>query len=111
MIVVTQNCVNPDFKPLGMVVISHDFETTAATIRAVKDMMELLKKEAPQGTTHLFNFRCEFQPGLSSFAQADAYNDGKTPFRPRGQKPEEPKPQDGVSNVNAPLQGSPHHYG
>lgn len=116
MIVVTQACLNPEFKPIGFVAVSHHFDTTAAPLRAVKDLMELLKKEAPEGTTHLFNFKFEFQPGLHSFAQADAYNDGNK-FRRRGTslvreaKPLTSQPQDGVSNVDAPLQGSPHHYG
>lgn len=111
MIAVTQACLNPDFKPLGLVVCEHtNVERTPSAL--IKETLAALKHAAPSGTTHLFN--CKFVPlenGRSGFlAMADAYADSKPAFVPRGEIPD-PKPQDGVSDVDAPIQGSPHYYG
>ncbi len=74
MIAVTQCCLDATFQPLGIVMAESCFADNRE--KRLSDLITNLSKQAPEGTTHLFNLHFEerdYHGNMYYFGYADAY--------------------------------------
>ena len=70
-IIVSQPCFLPNYRALGMVMVEAG-RSDDAYDTIYRKAQEALREAAPQGATHLFNFRLETK-GYRPLAFADAF--------------------------------------